>query len=206
VNIYCQKVDFNGNRLWTSNGVLISEASRNQINPNIVGDGIGGGIIAWQDSVAGIWDVFAQRISGTGESLWTAGGTAIGIATDNQTSPKNISDGIGGSIFSFQDKRSGDFDIYAYKIAGDTTTGIAQADASLSVTVFPNPFSTATTIRLPEGVKQVRVFDTVGRQVHQASNISGTSYVLNRANLASGTYVLSVQVSNAQYSTLLIIE
>jgi len=206
VNIYCQKVDLNGNRLWTSNGVLISEASRNQINPNIVGDGIGGGIIAWQDSVAGIWDVFAQRISGTGESLWTAGGTAIGIATDNQTSPKNISDGIGGSIFSFQDKRSGDFDIYAYKIAGDTTTGIAQADASLSVTVFPNPFSSATTIRLPEGVKQVRVFDTVGRQVHQASNISGTSYVLNRANLASGTYVLSVQVSSAQYSTLLIIE
>ncbi len=206
VNIYCQKVDFNGNRLWTSNGVLISEASRNQINPNIVGDGIGGAIVTWQDSVAGIWDVFAQRISGSGSALWTAGGTAIGIATDNQTSPKNISDGIGGSIFSFQDKRSGDFDIYAYKIAGDTTTGIAQADASLSVTVFPNPFSSATTIRLPEGVKQVRVFDTVGRQVHQASNISGTSYVLNRANLASGTYVLSVQVSNAQYSTLLIIE
>jgi len=206
VNIYCQKVDFNGNRLWTSNGVLISEASRNQINPNIVGDGIGGGIIAWQDSVAGIWDVFAQRISGTGEPLWTAGGTAIGIATDNQTSPKNISDGIGGSIFSFQDKRSGDFDIYAYKIAGDTTTGIAQTDASLSVTVFPNPFSSATTIRLPEGVKQVRVFDTVGRQVYQASHISGTSYTLNRANLASGTYVLSVQVSNSQYSTLLIIE
>ncbi len=206
VNIYCQKVDFNGNRLWTSNGILISEASRNQINPNIVGDGIGGAIVTWQDSVAGIWDVFAQRITSNGAALWTAGGTAIGIATDNQTSPKNISDGIGGSIFSFQDKRSGDFDIYAYKIAGDTTTGIAQADASLSVTVFPNPFSSATTIRLPEGVKQVRVFDTVGRQVHQASNISGTSYVLNRANLASGTYVLSVQVSNAQYSTLLIIE
>ena len=206
VNIYCQKVDFNGNRLWTSNGVLISEASRNQINPNIVGDGIGGAIVTWQDSVAGIWDVFAQRITSNGAALWTAGGTAIGIATDNQTGPKNISDGIGGSIFSFQDKRSGDFDIYAYKIAGDTTTGIAQADASLSVTVFPNPFSSATTIRLPEGVKQVRVFDTVGRQVHQASNISGTSYTLNRANLASGTYVLSVQVSNAQYSTLLIIE
>jgi hypothetical protein len=84
--------------------------------------------------------------------------------------------------------------------------GIALADASLSVTVFPNPFSSATTIRLPKGVKQVRVFDAVGRQVHQASNISGTSYTLNRANLASGTYVLSVQVSNAQYSTLLIIE
>lgn len=206
VNIYCQKVDFNGNRLWTSNGVLISEASRNQINPNIVGDGIGGAIVTWQDSVAGIWDVFAQRITSNGAALWTAGGTPIGIATENQTSPKNISDGIGGSIFSFQDKRSGDFDIYAYKIAGDTTTGIAQADASLSVTVFPNPFSSATTIRLPEGVKQVRVFDTVGRQVHQASNISGSSYTLNRANLASGTYVLSVQVSNAQFSTLLIIE
>lgn len=102
VNIYCQKVDFSGNRIWTANGVLISNASRNQINPNIVGDGNGGGIIVWQDSIAGIWDVYAQRISSLGAAVWTSGGVAVGIAADNQTGPKNVSDGQGGCIFSFR--------------------------------------------------------------------------------------------------------
>ena len=146
VNIYSQKVDFNGNALWTANGVLVSNSSRNQINPNSVGDGNGGAILVWQDSLAGIWDVFAQRISSAGSVIWTNGGVAVGIAADNQTAPKNVSDGNGGCIFSFQDKRSGDFDIYAYKLAGNgTVTDIEQATAAASgISVFPNPFSEST--------------------------------------------------------------
>lgn len=206
VNIYCQKVDFSGNRIWTANGVLISNASRNQINPNIVGDGNGGGIVVWQDSIAGIWDVYAQRISSLGAAVWASGGVAVGIAADNQTGPKNISDGTGGSIFAFQDKRSGDFDIYAYKIAGDTTTGIEMPnEVKNNISVFPNPFSETTTVYLPEGKHNLRLFDLAGREMLSVLNISNSSYILEKGNLASGTYLLNLTSEKTNYSKLIII-
>lgn len=117
VNIYCQKIDLSGNLNWTNNGILISKQNRTQINPNIVGDNTGGAIVVWQDSLAGVWDIYSQHISSTGSPLWTVGGVAVGTATDNQTGPKNINDGNGNAIYAFQDKRSGDFDVYAYKFA-----------------------------------------------------------------------------------------
>lgn len=124
VNIYSQKVDLSGNNVWANNGILISKQNRTQINPNIIGDNAGGAIVVWQDSLAGVWDVFSQHISSSGASLWTSGGVAIATATDNQTGPKNINDGNGNAIYAFQDKRSGDFDVYAYKFAitGGTIT------------------------------------------------------------------------------------
>ena len=207
VNIYCQKVDLSGNRMWTSNGVLVSNAARNQINPNIVGDGSGGGIITWQDSLGGIWDVYAQHISSSGSVVWTSGGVAVGIATDNQTGPKNISDGSGGSIFSFQDKRSGDFDIYAYKIAGDSVTGIDHtATFKNDISVFPNPFTETATIYFPTGIHNIRLYDLAGRELFTALNISNNYLVLEKSNLAPGTYLLSVNSEHNHYSKLIMIQ
>lgn len=117
VNIYGQKVDLSGNIVWTTNGILISKQNRTQINPNIIGDNAGGAIVVWQDSLGGIWDVYSQHIAPGGTVLWTSGGVAIATATDNQTGAKNINDGNGNAIYAFQDKRSGDFDVYAYKFA-----------------------------------------------------------------------------------------
>jgi hypothetical protein len=205
VNIYSQKVDLNGNNLWTANGVLISNASRNQINPNSVGDGNGGAIVVWQDSIAGIWDVYSQRISSSGAVVWTSGGVAVGTATDNQTGPKNVSDGTGGSIFAFQDKRSGDFDIYAYKIAGDTTTAIETlTEAENNISVFPNPFTETTIVYMPEGKHNLHLYDLAGREILTANNCTN-NYVLEKANLASGTYLLTVNSEKTNYSKLIII-
>lgn len=206
VNIYCQKVDLNGNVMWTPNGVLISNPSHNQISPNMIGDGNGGGIIVFQDSLSGIWDILAQRISSTGNVLWASGGVAVGIATDNQTNAKNVSDGSGGCIFSFQDKRSGDFDIYAYKIAGDSVTGIEPSDITeTDISVFPNPFSENTTVFLPEGKHNISLFDLSGRELSSAFNISN-KYVIEKANLEAGTYLLAVNSENKHFSKLIIIQ
>jgi len=206
VNIYCQKIDLSGNAMWAANGVLVSNASRNQINPNMVGDGNGGGIIVYQDSVAGVWDVFAQHISSTGALLWTSGGAEVGIAANNQTGPKNVSDGAGGCIFSFQDKRSGDFDIYVYKIAGDTITGIEPANVTeTGISVFPNPFSENTTVCLPEGKYNLRIFDLAGRELFATDNISNR-YVIEKANLAAGTYLLNINADNQNCSKRIIIK
>jgi hypothetical protein len=50
---------------------------------------------------------------------WAANGVSVGIAAGNQTSPKNVSDGWGGSIYAWQDKRGSNFDIYAHHLFTD---------------------------------------------------------------------------------------
>ncbi len=197
VNIYSQKIDLYGNFPWSipANGVLISAASRGQINPNSVGDGYGGAIVVWQDSLAGVWNVYSQRISTYGGLLWTAGGVAIGTAVDNQTSPKNIADGNGGCIFAFQDKRNGDFDVYAYKLdyAGVvSSTNEITAENNTSINVYPNPSSGEINFVLqnPDPTNttwELKIFDMTGSLVF-SKEISGTDHYLMNENLDAGSY------------------
>jgi hypothetical protein len=168
VNIYCQKVNFSGVRQWTANGVLLSNPSRVQVNPNIVSDGYGGGIVAWQDSVSGIWDIYSQRITSAGVITWTTGGVAVGIAANNQTSVKNISDGLGGSIYAFQDRRSGDFDIYAYKLdwAGTVAMISESEENGPALKIYPNPSNGNLFIEVNcDDPAQVIVYDELGQIV-----------------------------------------
>lgn len=105
-DIYAQKVDSTGNMLWTSNGVAVCAKSTHQQNPKIVSDGSGGAIIVWEDSISGSWDIYAQHVNSAGVNQWTAGGVIICNAIDNQINPKIISDGSGGAIIAWQDKRN----------------------------------------------------------------------------------------------------
>lgn len=138
-SIYCQKINSTGTPEWTSNGVLVSVANRDQIKPNIVGDGNGGAILVWQDSLTNDWDIYTQLISSAGITQWTTGGIAIAASAKNQTKPKNISDGNGGAIYSFKDKRSGDFDVYVYKFA--ITGGTLGDSQTICTGANPAPFT-----------------------------------------------------------------
>ncbi|KPL18258.1 MAG: hypothetical protein AMJ92_08750 [candidate division Zixibacteria bacterium SM23_81] len=63
-DIYAQRVNANGDTLWPTDGVAISTAAYNQQNPQLVGDGSGGAIIAWEDSrSASSYDIYAQRVN-----------------------------------------------------------------------------------------------------------------------------------------------
>lgn len=123
-DIYAQKVDSSGNLLWTSNGVPVSVKTFNQSNPKVIDDGAGGAIIVWEDSINGSWDIYAQRISNTGATMWVTGGLVICNAANSQINPKLRADGLSGAIITWQDKRTGvDYDLYAQRING---TGIVQ--------------------------------------------------------------------------------
>lgn len=116
-DIYAQKVDSSGTMQWTSNGVAVSVKAYHQGNPKMINDGAGGAILVWEDSINGSWDIYVQRISNTGAAMWTSGGVAICNAIDSQVNPKLRTDGAGGAIITWQDKRSGnDYDIYAQRI------------------------------------------------------------------------------------------
>jgi hypothetical protein len=115
----------------------ISNAAGDQINPAAAGDGSGGAFIVWQDKRNGNYDLFAQRINAAGAIQWTTNGITVCAADSDQINPTIISDGNNGAIISWQDKRSGNFDIYTQRINASgalqwgPTTG-----APVCVTVF----------------------------------------------------------------------
>jgi hypothetical protein len=193
-DIYAQYINLSGVVQWTANGVAIATGSAEQINPNAVGDGSGGAIIVWQDSTAGNWDVKSQRISSSGTILWTAGGESVGTANASQTDPKNVSDGLGGSIYSWNDKRStNDFDIYAHHLfSNGTPVGISEDDVAGSVNVYPNPFSIRAAIRDKsfENITDLKIsiVDALGRQVNPKILRSGASFDIFRSGLPAGAY------------------
>jgi len=116
-DIYAQRVNASGSRLWTANGVAICTAASSQYNPQLVSDGVDGAIITWFDPRSGNYDIYAQRVNASGNVLWTANGVAICTATEYQQHPQLISDGAGGAIIAWDDKRSGSYyDIYAQGI------------------------------------------------------------------------------------------
>ena len=49
VDVYAQRVDANGNALWTTNGIAVCDTVSHQQHPEVVSDGLGGVIITWQD-------------------------------------------------------------------------------------------------------------------------------------------------------------
>ncbi|MEO7312249.1 MAG: hypothetical protein ABIX01_17745 [Chitinophagaceae bacterium] len=97
LDIYAQRLDGTGNRLWTTGGVAICTAPGNQDaysdNSNTGSDGSGGAFIFFNDFRNDIpdslgnstnSDVFGQRVDASGAAQWTANGLALSTAAGNQ--------------------------------------------------------------------------------------------------------------------------
>ncbi|TAL58777.1 MAG: T9SS type A sorting domain-containing protein [Bacteroidetes bacterium] len=205
-DIYAQRVDLTGNLQWAVNGVAISTGPGAQLNPNAVGDGAGGAIIVWQDSSAGSSDIKSQRLSSLGVVQWTVGGVGVGTAADNQTSPKNVSDGSGGSIYAWQDKRNAaDFDIYAHHLySNGSTSGIFEHNNYIRSSVFPNPFSESAEIQV-SGIeyqaKGIRLFDVLGQEISPDVTKNDKGFLIKRNNLSIGIYFYEIKTSENIFST-----
>ncbi len=138
-DIYIQRVDSSGNRLWTSDGVPISVGPGNQKAPEIFSFGDGGAIIAWDDTRNGSSnrDIYAQRVDHSGSIIWSTNGIPICNAVNDQDWMKLISDGTGGVIISWEDERSGGSNrhVYAQRVSSTgsvqwTNNGVAISNAS----------------------------------------------------------------------------
>jgi hypothetical protein len=113
-DIFAQRVNAAGAAQWTPDGVALCSAIGNQSAPELVSDGAGGAIVAWQDSRDGN-DIYAQRVSAAGAAQWTPDGVAISVATGSQYTPQIASDGAGGAIVTWQDSHGGS-DIFAQRV------------------------------------------------------------------------------------------
>src|SRR5688572_4952926 len=83
-NIQGQRLNNSGVEQWGSPGVgiVVCNAANTQDIPNIVPDGNGGAIIAWEDNRNGTTatGIFAQNISSASTALWTTNGVQVGEA------------------------------------------------------------------------------------------------------------------------------
>jgi hypothetical protein len=105
--VYAQRISRAGVLMWRPDGVLICPSSIEQFNQQIVGDGFGGAIIAWQDRRGDRFDhIYAQRISAEGVLTWRLDGVPICLANGYQQYPQLVGDGAGGAFIVWEDYRN----------------------------------------------------------------------------------------------------
>jgi len=195
-DVYAQKLNSSGAVQWAANGVVVASSAAKQTGPNVITDGAGGAIIAFQDSSAGNWDIKAQRINPTGNVMWATGGISVGTAAGDQINQSNISAGVGNSIYAFQDMRSGNYDIYIYKV---DSTGSALAITQLTgkkefITVYPNPSNDKVTFTFANQTEnwELKITDVSGKEIMN-EEIHGLDSYTPEKKLEAGIYFYSIQ-------------
>ncbi len=162
-DIYAMRINAAGSPRWPANGVALCTDTGLQLGPIIVSDSAGGAIVTWRDYRPPSPDhIYAQRISGGGVPLWYPDGIPVCTGTSNNNySPRAVSDGAGGAIVTWFDIRSGGFlDIYAQRITAaglpkwpangvalctaplnQETLAIASDDAGGAIVTWSDPFN-----------------------------------------------------------------
>jgi hypothetical protein len=116
--IYAQHVDSAGVALWTKDGVKVCDTTDRQEQAEIVSDGAGGAILAWEDKRKGSeFDLYAQRVDSSGSVRWDSGGVPVCTAFGDQGFIRMASDSNGGALVAWIDNRVGNYDIYSTRIS-----------------------------------------------------------------------------------------
>jgi hypothetical protein len=101
---------------WPADGAVVCSAAGDQLAPEIVADGRGGAIVAWQDRRNdGDQGPFAQHVLADGrpDPDWANDGRALSTPGRSQSGPQAIEDGRGGAIVTWSEFVAGDrYEIY----------------------------------------------------------------------------------------------
>ncbi|MFN8587178.1 MAG: T9SS type A sorting domain-containing protein [Candidatus Eisenbacteria bacterium] len=116
-DVYAQRLNSAGTVQWTANGVAACTQASDQGEVRIVAGTANDCIIVWSDlrnSAVSGRDLFGQRLSSAGSTLWTANGaTLIGYIND-QNQPYLVPNGLGGFLLCFSDPLGGDVTVASF--------------------------------------------------------------------------------------------
>jgi hypothetical protein len=117
-DVYAQRVDAAGNRLWDSTGVRLCDAPGVQYRVALCSDGLGGALAVWEDQRVDK-DIYGQHVTLDGRRAWPRAGLPFCAATGSQRWPEVVDNGVWGAIAVWDDSRSGtSTDVYAGQIDG----------------------------------------------------------------------------------------
>ncbi len=117
-DLYAQRIDASGNLLWGNTGAPVAIAPGNQSAVDLLSNAVVDGVIlTWKDQRNMLdYDIYADKLSWDGVSLWQTNGKPVCNNTGNQINPNITGDGIGGASIVWQDQSLGNFDIRAQRI------------------------------------------------------------------------------------------
>lgn len=131
-DFYAQRLNANGTELWTAQGkkIYIDYSFVQLVNLNIISDRQHGAILTFEciiyDSYynTNYFETWCQRVNSSGDTPWGIYGILLSTEDDGRE-PAVATDGAGGAIFTWRDRRNGAWDIYAQHIddAGASTWG-----------------------------------------------------------------------------------
>ena len=134
--IHAARIRPDATRPWQADGIEVASPENGQRLAGIVSDGAGGAYIGWWNRAGKDGDVFVQRIGPDGTKRWAASGVTVCGAPGRQEWVEMVSDGVGGVILAWHDRRGGnDNDIYAQRYSPDgtplwTADGVAVSTAA----------------------------------------------------------------------------
>lgn len=115
----------------TPRELSVCSARGDQLDPAAVPDGSGGLLVVWEDFRSGHdLDLYAQHLlaSGAIDPTWPHDGAAVCRASGAQMQPQIVSDGEGGALVVWRDRRSGADDVFLQHLRSDGTTDPAWPD------------------------------------------------------------------------------
>lgn len=143
-DLFAQRLNANGQKLWAADGVAISTAAGNQYlysEKNVINDASGNVILTFFDGRNSTLDengeevnsdIYAQKINSSGASQWTANGVAVATQQGNQQPMTLVTDGAGGAVLLYtMNEFGGDWQIQ--RIASNGTQAWANDGLSLPV-------------------------------------------------------------------------
>lgn len=118
-DVFIQRFDVEGNRMWGNNGRRIINIKGNQFGQRIVYDQKNGVVLAWIDKRENNSDanLYIQKVDLKGNFVWDSSGVMISSSKNMEKSYLNlIPDGDGGAVAVFKGTSNKRNDIYGQKI------------------------------------------------------------------------------------------
>ncbi|MDD4310328.1 MAG: hypothetical protein PHO32_08110, partial [Candidatus Cloacimonetes bacterium] len=114
-DLFGQRVSSSGAPVWDVNGIAIATGTGDETQNTMLPDGQGGMIIAYTHNYVGAEDLYAKRFNANGTMAWT-NTLDLSVAAGNQAGVRMAALTGGDFVFTWQDQRNPDPDIYAQKI------------------------------------------------------------------------------------------